>query len=181
MTEQPAPCRTTRHCVHHDFCHRCTPSLTVASRYLVKAISAARIDDERKGGVYDQLAATVRDAARTASGQQPETGQGPDPCSACPDGHTPADLGSQPWAVWVSDHRDGDGQPAILMVARTGGAHVAESDAEWMRARLNDRADRAAILREAADAIEQAAGDMTRFRGSQIAAELRRMAGEARS
>ncbi|MFC8267778.1 hypothetical protein ACFUIZ_18905 [Streptomyces cinereoruber] len=35
---------------------------------------------------------------------------------------------------------------------------------------------RAAVLREAADAIEQAAGDMTRFRGSQIAAELRRMA-----
>ncbi|MFC7794596.1 hypothetical protein [Streptomyces cinereoruber] len=40
---------------------------------------------------------------------------------------------------------------------------------------------RAAVLNEAADAIEQAAGDMTRFRGSQIAAELRRMAdGEAR-
>ena len=72
MPDQPNPCRTTRHCVHHDFCHRCTPSLTVASRYLVKAISAARIDDERKGTVYAQLAATVRDAARTASGQQPE-------------------------------------------------------------------------------------------------------------
>ena len=40
---------------------------------------------------------------------------------------------------------------------------------------------RAAVLREAADAIEQAAGDMTRFRGSQIAEELRRMAEEARS
>ncbi|MFH8581694.1 hypothetical protein [Streptomyces zaomyceticus] len=40
---------------------------------------------------------------------------------------------------------------------------------------------RAAVLDEAADAIEQAAGDMTRFRGSQIAAELRRMAEEARS
>jgi hypothetical protein len=44
---------------------------------------------------------------------------------------------------------------------------------------LNDY--RADVLREAADAIEQAAGDMTRFRGSQIAAELRRMAEEARS
>ncbi|WP_328941567.1 hypothetical protein OG259_07790 [Streptomyces sp. NBC_00250] len=63
----------------------------------------------------------------------------PTPCPHCPDGHAPADRGSQPWAVWVSEHRDGDGQPTILMVARTGGAHVAESDAEWMRARLNGR------------------------------------------
>jgi hypothetical protein len=58
-------------------------------------------------------------------------------CPHCPDGHTPPTGGSQPWSVWVSEHRDGDGQPVILMVARSGGAHVAESDAEWMRTRLN--------------------------------------------
>ncbi|MFD9047646.1 hypothetical protein [Streptomyces zaomyceticus] len=32
----------------------------------------------------EEVVAGIRDAARTASGQQPETGQGPDPCSACP-------------------------------------------------------------------------------------------------
>ncbi|WP_426404241.1 hypothetical protein ACN9M0_24890 [Streptomyces sp. R-07] len=73
MTDQAAPCRSTRHCATHDFCHRCTPDLTVASKYLVKAISAARIDDERKGAVYAQLAAGIRDAARQASGQQPDS------------------------------------------------------------------------------------------------------------
>ncbi|MFU0240439.1 hypothetical protein ACKI1J_32460 [Streptomyces scabiei] len=58
-------------------------------------------------------------------------------CAHCPDGHTPADGGSQPWSAWVGPERDGDGQPMAIHVARSGGAHVAESDAEWIRARLN--------------------------------------------
>ncbi|MFG2963558.1 hypothetical protein ACGFZS_09740 [Streptomyces sp. NPDC048288] len=58
-------------------------------------------------------------------------------CEHCPDGHTPADQGSQPWGVYVADGRDGDGQPTHLIVTRAGGAHVAESDAEWIRQRLN--------------------------------------------
>lgn len=58
-------------------------------------------------------------------------------CPHCPDGHTPADRGSQTWGVYVAANRDGDGQPTHLIVARSGGAHVAESDAEWVRARLN--------------------------------------------
>ncbi|WP_431980039.1 hypothetical protein [Streptomyces qinglanensis] len=58
-------------------------------------------------------------------------------CPHCPDGHTPADRGSQPWAAWLSPERDGDGQPTTIHVARSAGAHVAESDAEWVRHRLN--------------------------------------------
>lgn len=58
-------------------------------------------------------------------------------CEHCPDGHTPPDGGSQPWGVWVGPARDGDGQPTTIHVARTGGAHVAESDADWIRDRLN--------------------------------------------
>lgn len=57
-------------------------------------------------------------------------------CPHCPDGHTPPDHG-QPWAAWVTDQRDGDGQPTAIHIARTGGSHVAESDAEWIRRRLN--------------------------------------------
>ncbi|MBB4984981.1 hypothetical protein [Streptomyces nymphaeiformis] len=73
MTDQPTACSSTRHCARHGFCHRCAPDLADASQYLVKAMSAARIDDERVGALYAQLAATVRDAARQASGQQPDT------------------------------------------------------------------------------------------------------------
>lgn len=58
-------------------------------------------------------------------------------CHHCPDGHTPADSGSQPWNTWVGPERDGDGQPMVIHVARSAGAHVAESDAEWIRTRLN--------------------------------------------
>ncbi|WP_405699088.1 hypothetical protein OG209_05205 [Streptomyces sp. NBC_01383] len=58
-------------------------------------------------------------------------------CEHCPDGHTPPDCGSQPWAAWVGAERDGDGQPMTIHVARSAGAHVAESDAQWIRARLN--------------------------------------------
>lgn len=58
-------------------------------------------------------------------------------CPHCPDGHTPADGGSQPWSAWVGPERDGDNQPMTIHVARSAGAHVAEPDAEWVRARLN--------------------------------------------
>ncbi|MFI1580044.1 hypothetical protein [Embleya sp. NPDC020630] len=57
-------------------------------------------------------------------------------CTHCPDGHTPPDHG-QPWGAWVGPERDGDGQPTTIHVARSAGAHVTESDAEWIRARLN--------------------------------------------
>jgi hypothetical protein len=63
---------------------------------------------------------------------------GPDMnCPHCPDGHTPADQGSQPWNAHLGRERDGDGQPTTVHVARSAGAHVAESDAEWIRQRLN--------------------------------------------
>jgi hypothetical protein len=52
-------CHSTRHCATHDFCHRCQPDLTVASRYLTKAVSAARIPDVQKGTAYAQLAAVI--------------------------------------------------------------------------------------------------------------------------
>jgi hypothetical protein len=57
-------------------------------------------------------------------------------CPHCPDGHMPPDHG-QPWGAHVSTVRDADGQPVQIIVARTAGAHVADSDAEWIRARLN--------------------------------------------
>jgi hypothetical protein len=70
----------------------------------------------------------------------PETAdyQMADDCEHCPDGHTPPDHG-QPWGAYVAPVRDGDGQPTQIIVARSAGAHVAESDAEWVRKRLNDR------------------------------------------
>lgn len=61
-------------------------------------------------------------------------------CPHCPDGHTPPNHG-QTWGAFVSPERDGDGQSMQIIVARSAGAHVAESDAEWVRSRLNDTAD----------------------------------------
>lgn len=58
-------------------------------------------------------------------------------CLHCPDGHTLPTGGSQPWSAWVAEARDGDGQPMKITVARSAGAHVAESDAEWVRRQLN--------------------------------------------
>lgn len=59
-------------------------------------------------------------------------------CEHCPDGHTPPDHG-QPWAAYLGPDRDGDGQPTTIHVGRTAGAHVAESDAQWIRNRLNEQ------------------------------------------
>ncbi|GHG15349.1 hypothetical protein ACFFSH_39350 [Streptomyces filamentosus] len=73
MTDQPKPCRSTQHCAVHGFCHRCTPSLDDATAHLVEAIDAAGIEYPTASRVYAQLAATVRDAARTAARQT--TGQ----------------------------------------------------------------------------------------------------------
>jgi hypothetical protein len=58
-------------------------------------------------------------------------------CAHCPDGHTPPDHG-QPWGAHVGPERDGDEQPTTIHIARAAGAHVAESDAEWVRNRLNE-------------------------------------------
>jgi hypothetical protein len=63
-----------------------------------------------------------------------------DPCSHCPDGHQPPHR--RPWAVWVAEARDGDGQPTTIHVSRSDGAHVAEEDAQWIRDVLNGRACR---------------------------------------
>lgn len=60
-------------------------------------------------------------------------------CPHCPDGHTPPTGGSQPWGVYVGPERDGDGQPTTIHVMRSGGAHVAESDAEWVHQVLNGK------------------------------------------
>ena len=52
-------------------------------------------------------------------------------CPHCPDGHE--DPRRRPWAVMVSEQRDGDGQPITLLVGKTGLQHVSEADARWLR------------------------------------------------
>jgi hypothetical protein len=57
-------------------------------------------------------------------------------CPHCPDGH--GDPWSCSWGVWVGSERDGDGQPTHIRVAKSDGAHVADSDAEWLRKLIAD-------------------------------------------
>ena len=54
-------------------------------------------------------------------------------CPHCPDGH----KAHQPWAAWVRPNRDRDAPPVSITVMPSAGAHVAESDAEWIRELLN--------------------------------------------
>lgn len=75
-------------------------------------------------------------------------------CEHCPDGHENPE--SRPWGVFVASERDSDGQPTHLYVAPTAGQHVAESDAEWVRAKLNDTTE-LERLRNFAKEIEELA------------------------
>lgn len=61
-----------------------------------------------------------------------------DPCRHCPDGHR--DPNRRPWSAWVTEARDGDGQPTTIHVGPSNGSHLAESDAQWVRDLLNGRA-----------------------------------------
>jgi hypothetical protein len=60
-------------------------------------------------------------------------------CKHCPDGHQ--DPNRRPWAAWMSPKLI-DSQPSEIIVARSDGAHVAESDAQWVRDVLNGRSCR---------------------------------------
>lgn len=57
-------------------------------------------------------------------------------CPHCPDGHD--DPWSKSWGVYVGLEVDGDGQPTHVRVMPSNGAHVAESDAEWLRKLITD-------------------------------------------
>lgn len=63
-------------------------------------------------------------------------------CEHCIDGHRSPE--SRPWAAWVAEERDSDGQPTHIRVSPTGGQHVAESDAEWLRTLMRSGAPHAA-------------------------------------
>lgn len=75
-------------------------------------------------------------------------------CPHCPDGHR--DPTTRPWAVWVATERDGDGQPTHLCVCPTNSAHVAESDAAWLRQVIRDA--RSAVARETAEQTPHSEG-----------------------
>lgn len=63
------------------------------------------------------------------------TGETEDACPHCSPRHGDPDTCS--WGVYVNSDRDGDGQPIRLTVMKSDGAHVAESDAEWLRKKLS--------------------------------------------
>ena len=69
-------------------------------------------------------------------------------CAHCDPDHS--EFGAHPWSAFVSAERDGDGQPTHIIVARADGGHVAESDAEAVRALLRGHSAEAlrAVLAE---------------------------------
>lgn len=53
-----------------------------------------------------------------------------DACPHCSPTHERPEF--RPWGVYVSPQRDGDDQPTHLVVQPSNGAHVAQSDADWL-------------------------------------------------
>lgn len=60
-----------------------------------------------------------------------EFGELVDDCPHCEPTH--GDPSRVSWGVFLDPLRDGDGQPTTLNVMKSDGAHVAESDADWLR------------------------------------------------
>lgn len=70
-------------------------------------------------------------------GVLPETPEPPeDDCAHCSPTHELPE--SRPWGVYVAPQRDGDGQPTHLVVQPSNGAHVAQSDADWLWQLIRD-------------------------------------------
>lgn len=96
--------------------------------------------------VQDDIAAS--DAAARADTDEWSPVSDTGACPHCPDGH--ANPTTRPWGVYVHPARDSDGQPTHLVVQPSNGAHVAESDAAWVREVLNaaPMSDTGAVERE---------------------------------
>lgn len=57
-------------------------------------------------------------------------------CPHCSPFH--GDPNNRAWGVFVGPQRDGDGQPVFLYVCPSNGAHVSDSDAQWLREVIAD-------------------------------------------
>lgn len=58
------------------------------------------------------------------------------PCPHCYDGDH-SEPAAHPWSVYVAPETGADRRPIRLHVAPSDGAHVAESDAQWIRDLIN--------------------------------------------
>ncbi|THA29220.1 hypothetical protein E6R18_25275 [Streptomyces sp. A1277] len=58
MTDQPEfqPCRTTRHCATHDWCHRCDPEFSAVMDRVNGAIQHTDPDSQHWGPLYGAIA-----------------------------------------------------------------------------------------------------------------------------
>jgi hypothetical protein len=99
-------------------------------------------EPDAPGGIrslLEHVGVDTRGRNLTVAGRVVDARQKRAECPHCPDGHQSPTGGSQPWSAWVGPARDGDGEATTIHVARSGGAHVAESDAQWVRHVLNAR------------------------------------------
>lgn len=59
--------------------------------------------------------------------------------AGCPHDDLHDDPDTKPWGVFVAAERDLDRQPIYLRVQPSNGAHVADSDAEWLWTVIRER------------------------------------------
>lgn len=70
------PCRTTRHCADHGWCHRCDPALAALMSEVNRLVHEATTDSSVRSALYEQIGALlhtgdpVRAAAELAEARQ---------------------------------------------------------------------------------------------------------------
>lgn len=89
------------------------------------------------GGHDDTCAAQQREERAVAEARPHDrAADEEDACPHCSPTHARPE--SRPWGVFVASERDGDGQPTHLAVMPSNGAHVAQSDADWLWQLIRD-------------------------------------------
>lgn len=59
----PEPCRTTRHCADHGWCHRCDPALAALMSEINHVIQSVSADESTWGPLYSQISAILHAGA----------------------------------------------------------------------------------------------------------------------
>ncbi|MDX3174177.1 hypothetical protein PV382_18035 [Streptomyces scabiei] len=62
--DRAAPCRTTQHCAHHGFCHRCAPAFAAVMSRVNVAIQRTDPEEGHWGPLYEAVAKVLREEAR---------------------------------------------------------------------------------------------------------------------
>lgn len=102
--DRAAPCRTTQHCAHHGWCHRCDPEFAAVMSRLNVAIQRTDSDESHWGPLYEAVGAELRKVLPAPADR-----------AAVPSAAGSADTGSETQGPWLvrkicCGHDDGEAE-----------------------------------------------------------------------